>query len=432
VLMQMTYPRQLLPVKRLQAILLAVLLLWTGGCSSNEWARAGDLPRAPIVIGHRGASGYRPEHTLEAYHLAIVMGADFVEPDLVPTRDGVLIARHENRIDDTTNIVELVARGELPDRKAIKIIDGDVLTGYFTEDYTLAEIKLLRARERIPHLRPQSAAFDDRFEVPTLVEILALVHRVEEETGLAIGIYPETKHPTFFAEEGQHEDGSTIRMDVSEMLIEALVAEKFTDPRRVYIQSFEFSNLIRLRREIMPNHGVQFPLVQLYGDTSVPSREPASFSRPYDMTFNVREGRDLSRIYRELVDVVTIDKATRYRDLTGDAVLRFLERESATGIAPWKDDILAQEFARNFVRRARSAGLDVHPYTLRAEEHFLTVGADGRKQGITREILDLLDLGVTGLFTDYPDYGRFARDLWLRQLQPESSKGPHVRASGSP
>ena len=383
----------------------------------------------PIVIAHRGASGYRPEHTIEAYRLGIVMGAEFIEPDLVPTRDGVLIARHESYIDDTTNIDELVKRGELPDRKTTKVIDGKSFTGYFTEDYTLAEIKQLRARERIAKDRPQNTAYNDLYEIPTLAEIIAFVRRVEKTTGLRIGIYPETKHPTYFAEEGHfagengHADGSPIGMDLSTMLIEQLVAEKFTDPRRVIIQSFEFANLIRLRREIMPKHGVEFPLAQLFGDASLPSREPPSFARPYDMTFNARHERDLKAIYGELAGIVEITETTCYGDLTGDPVLRFLAQHSARALAPWKDNLLVDETTRAWVRNARAMGFDIHPYTFRAEERFLNLEADGqdrggRMQGITREILDLLDLGVTGFFTDFPDHGRFARDLWLKRRNP--------------
>lgn len=400
--------------------LTAPLLLFVA-CSQLP---TGQSPRPnvvrPIVIGHRGASGYRPEHTIESYRLAIVMGADFIEPDLVPTRDGVLIARHESRINDTTNIEEMVERGELPDRKTTKIIDGESLTGYFTEDYTLAELKTLHARERIANHRPQNTAYNDQERIPTLAEVIAYVRRVEKITGLAIGIYPETKHPTFFAEEGKHDDGSPIGMDLSEMLIETLVAENFTDPRRVIIQSFEFSNLIRLRREIMPRHGVAFPLAQLFGDASVPPQESPSFSRPYDMTYNARHGRDLKAIYGSLTEIVEITETTSYGDLTDDAVVRFLAEHSASALAPWKNNLLLDEETRAWVRRARQLGLDVHPYTFRAEEHFLSLEAEGKKQGITREILNLLDLGVTGFFTDFPDHGRFARDLWMQRQAKRS------------
>jgi glycerophosphoryl diester phosphodiesterase len=363
--------------------------------------RADDPRGIPIIIGHRGASGYRPEHTLEAYRLAIAMGADFIEPDIVPTRDGVLIARHESRIDDTTNIVDLVARGELPDRKATKVIDGHELSGYFTEDYALAEIKLLRARERNPELRPQCAAFDDRFEIPTLAEVIELAR-----PNPAVGIYPETKHPTYFAEEGSHFDGAPIGMDLSEMLVAELVAEQFTDPRRVYIQSFEISNLIRLRKRIMPDAGVEFPLVQLFGDTRLPSPEPASHSRPYDMTLHAREGRDMTALYGELAEF------TSYGELITEPVVRYMANEYATAVGPWKDNLLLDERSRDFVRTARTLGLGVHPYTFRTEQPFLNL------DDFAQEIENLLDLGITGFFTDFPDQGRIARDLWLERKLP--------------
>ena len=149
--------------------------------------------RHPIVIAHRGASGYRPEHTLASYELAIEQGADFIEPDVVSTKDGVLVARHENEIGGTTDVA---AHPEFADRRTTKVIDGVALTGWFTEDFTLDELRTLRARERLPEVRPGSAAFDGRFGIPTLQEIADLVRRESERRGRTIGLYPETKHPT--------------------------------------------------------------------------------------------------------------------------------------------------------------------------------------------------------------------------------------------
>ena len=163
-----------------------------------------------IVIAHRGASGYRPEHTLEAYRLAVQMGADFIEPDLVPTKDGVLIVRHENELSGTTNVS---VRPEFATRKTTKMIDGVESTGWFSEDFTLAEIKTLRARERIPEIRPNNTEFNDRFEIPTFAEVIQLTQQLSTAQR-PIGIYPETKHPTFFAKEGKHLDGSFIKQSV--------------------------------------------------------------------------------------------------------------------------------------------------------------------------------------------------------------------------
>src|SRR5215218_895570 len=185
--------------------------------------------RTPIVIAHRGASGYRPEHTLASYELAIGLGADFIEPDLVSTKDGVLIARHENEISETTDVA---ARPEFAARKTVKRIDGREVADWFSEDFTLAEIKTLRARERLPF---RDLSFDGRFEVPTFAEVLALARRKSAETGRTIGVYPETKHPSYFRSLGIP-------------LEEPLLAELRDAGLPVYIQSFEVRNLQELRK----------------------------------------------------------------------------------------------------------------------------------------------------------------------------------------
>ncbi|HYM36406.1 MAG TPA: glycerophosphodiester phosphodiesterase family protein, partial [Steroidobacteraceae bacterium] len=167
---------------------LGVLAMTTLSAMANDASR-------PIVIGHRGASGYVPEHTLTSYFIAVQQGADYIEPDLVSTKDGVLIARHENEIGGTTNVAD---HPEFAARKTTKTIDGKPIDGWFTEDFTLAEIKTLRARERLPSLRPGNARFDGQFEIPTFDEILALVRALERLRGPGaprIGVYPETKHP---------------------------------------------------------------------------------------------------------------------------------------------------------------------------------------------------------------------------------------------
>src|SRR4051794_13877824 len=167
--------------------------LW---CMSTTPMSLTALPFAsPVVVGHRGAAGYRPEHTLASYRLAAEQGADYLEPDLVSTRDGVLVARHEPEIGGTTDVAH---HPEFADRRTTKVVDGTSLTGWFTEDFTLAELKTLRATERIPHLRPANAAYDGRYEVPTFQEVLDLRAQLAEELGRPIGVYPETKHPTYF------------------------------------------------------------------------------------------------------------------------------------------------------------------------------------------------------------------------------------------
>ncbi len=201
-----------------------------------------------IVIAHRGASGERPEHTLESYQLAIDQGADYIEPDLVMTRDGVLVARHENEISGTTNVAE---HPEFADRRRTQVIDGEPMTGWFTEDFTLAEIKTLRARERLPELRPRNRVFDGRVFVPTFDEILQLAAAASERrgAGLKIGVYPETKHPAHFAAIGLAQEGAVVRA------LQQHGCGLAGSP--VFIQSFDPNNLRQLRGM------TSLPLVQL-------------------------------------------------------------------------------------------------------------------------------------------------------------------------
>jgi glycerophosphoryl diester phosphodiesterase len=213
-----------------------------------------------IVIAHRGASGERPEHTLESYQLAIEQGADYIEPDLVMTRDGVLVARHENEIGGTTDVA---SHPEFASRQRTQVIDGETLHGWFTEDFTLAELKALRARERLPELRRQNCAFDGRFAVPTFDEIMQLVLRANGAAGRdgarRVGVYPETKHPAHFA---------AIGLPLEMALLDTLRRYDYAKPGSpVFIQSFDPNNLRQLR------HMTALPLVQLLehevGDSAV-------------------------------------------------------------------------------------------------------------------------------------------------------------------
>ncbi|WP_200817615.1 glycerophosphodiester phosphodiesterase family protein [Calothrix rhizosoleniae] len=389
----------------------------------------------PLVIAHRGASGYRPEHTLAAYELAIRQGADFIEPDLVATKDGVLIARHENELSGTTDVAD---RSEFAHLKTTKMIDGVETTGWFSEDFTLAEIKTLRAKERIPDIRPQNTSFDGQFEIPTLEEIIDLLQKEEKETGRKIGIYPETKHPTHFAKAGTLINGGSINTSLGKLLIDTLVKKNFTDSQRIFIQSFEFENLIELQNKIMPDAGVDLPLVQLYGDITDDFVQPSSnFSHPYDMIYNAEQGKDLRAIYGNLVDLVTITPTTGYKDLVNDDVISYIASNYAEGIGPWKNSFLLRETIAEkvdcngdgvaevgtqltgevepFLETALKRGLEVHPYTLRAEERYLTLNTDGSCQNIITEVQQLLDLGVTGFFIDQPNFGRFGVKLYVRR-----------------
>jgi glycerophosphoryl diester phosphodiesterase len=391
--------------------------------------------RSPIVIAHRGASAERPEHTLAAYRRAIVDGADFVEPDLVLTRDGQLIARHDNELSSTTNVAEVSA---FADRRTRKRVDGVERTGWFSEDFTLEEIRCLRARERVPQVRPGNTAFDDE-RIPTLEEIIALVREMERSGHRAVGIYPETKHPTWFAREGRHLDGTPIRQSIGERLVAVLGSERFTDPARLFIQSFEFENLIELAERILPAAGLYVPLIQLYGDLDARfATGESSFSRPWDVVFNVHHGRDLTACYGALIDCVPggFDRDTHYGDLASPAVLEHIAGRYATGIGPWKDSLLPRVrddehrdapsvmtgAVHPLLARARAAGLDIHAYTLRPEAVYLSRGPGGEILSMEDEAVQLLELGVTGLFTDAPALGLRARTRF-QGLSPRMSPG---------
>ncbi|HEY7760492.1 MAG TPA: glycerophosphodiester phosphodiesterase [Burkholderiales bacterium] len=333
----------------------------------------------PIVIAHRGASGYMPEHTLAAYYLAIEQGADFVEPDLVATRDGALVVRHENEIGATTDVS---AHPEFAARRARKIIDGEQVEGWFTEDFTLAELKTLRARERLPQLRPGNTRVDGMFEVPTLDEVLALVQAVDWQRRVLaqqdgrpepppIGVYPETKHPSYFA---------GIGLPLEAGLVRALQRWGYAGrDAAVFIQSFESANLRALRRMS------ELRLVQLVD----------SGDRPHDLVLagDPRTASDLLTP-RGLAEIAS------YADAVG--VNKSLVIPCAA------DGSLAAP--TTLVADAHAAGLLVHAWTFRAENEFLPkefrYGSDPAALGdMIGEVRRFLAAGIDGLFTDQPDQG---------------------------
>ena len=364
------------PLRLLAALALTTLLALGAASASIAHPGGGDGTHSsePLVIAHRGASGYRPEHTLAAYELGARMGADYVEPDLVSTKDGVLVARHENEISGTTDVAD---HPEFADRKRSKSIDGGLpVEGWWTEDFTLAELKTLRAKERIPLNRPRNTRYDGRYEVPTFQEVIDLAERLSEELGREIGIYPETKHPTYFR---------SIGLALEEPLIRTL-RENGLDRRRanVFVQSFEVGNLEALDREL------RVPIVQLLGNKA---------AQPYDFK-------------------VTGDPRT-YADLATPAGLREIAGY-ADGVGPSKDYIVPRDAAGNslaptsFVDDAHDAGLLVHPYTFRAENPFLPLelrsGSDPAVWGDARsELEQFFALGVDGLFSDQPNIAVRAR-----------------------
>ncbi|WP_438765407.1 glycerophosphodiester phosphodiesterase family protein [Kushneria sp. TE3] len=366
------------------------------------------------LVAHRGASGYRPEHTLEAYRVAIEQGADTIEPDLVPTKDGVLVARHENLLNDTTDVAE---HPEFAERYTTKSIDGREYSGWFTEDFTLAELKTLGARERIPEIRGDNIAYNDKFEIATLEEMIALVREVEADTGREIGIIPELKHPTYFAKEGTLLSGERINIDTSQLLIDTLVAADFTAPTRLSIQSFEVENLMRLDKTIMPAAGVDLPLVQLIGGGGTPWDIQYNFNRDNDGA-NRCAYKDLdTRVTAETTysDLWTPEGAMAvagYADILGPSKSVILPTRALSvpvdgdgnGQAQVSQVATGEQSA--LVANAHAAGLEVVPYTLRNEESFQALHPDGTLRTPVEEYVGLISTGIDGVFTDFPANGR--------------------------
>ncbi len=323
-------------------------------------------PDGVTVVGHRGASGYRPEHTLAAYEQAILQCADYVEPDVVATKDGVLVARHENEIGGTTDVAE---RPEFADRRTTKVIDGRPVTGWFTEDFTLAELRTLRAVERIPAVRPGSAAFDGLYQVPTLDEVLDLARSSRTCDGEPVGVYPETKHPTYF---------DSIGLSLEEPLVAELAANGFDDARApVIVQSFETGNL----RELDAMTDV--PLAQLV----------SSSGAPYDL---VAAGDP--RTYAHLVTPAGLAEIATYADGVG--------LEKNVMIPRRADGTLGEP--TSVIADAHAVGLEVHGWTFRAENQFLPAefrsSSDPAAVGdLAGEIRAFLEAGMDGLFSDHPD-----------------------------
>lgn len=376
-----------------------------------------------LVIAHRGASGERPEHTLEAYRLAIAQGADFIEPDLVPTRDGILIARHENSLSGSTNVAD---KPEFAARRTRKQVDGVWVDDWFSEDFTLAEIRQLRARETKPNERPGNVAFNDQFGIPTFAEVINLAREESQRLGRPIGIYPETKHPTFFLNEGRRLDGEPIAQNTSAMLLDDLVASEFTDPKRVFIQSFELENLLQLKRVLMPHSGVEIPLVFLVGDVSRSTRpDESNFGQPYDVVWNARQNHSLPEVYGPMAQTLpNFGASTSYADLMTPEALALLHKDignlglwsaAVLGVTPAPKDAADPRprlgTLAPWLASAKSLGFGVHVYTIRKEAPFLFVDAQGKEQSAPQLIAALADAGVDGVFSDQPGLAAEVRDL---------------------
>jgi glycerophosphoryl diester phosphodiesterase len=365
-------------------------------------AAASDQPH-PLVIGHRGAAGYLPDHTLPGYALAIKLGADYIEPDLVSTKDGRLVARHEPNITATTDVAD---HPEFADRNRTAVIDGVTETGWFVSDFTLAELRTLRAIQPLPE-RPQR--FNGKFRIPTLEEVIALAKRYSKRYHRTIGIYPETKHPTYH---------KGIGLPLERKLVKILDKAGLNRRRApVFIQSFETANLKKLNK-ITPVRLVQLiDANDVNPDGSLDYTAP--FDRPYDWTASGRPGT-----FGDLTTNAGLDEVAGYAD----------------GIGPWKPYIISTAAvdingdgtvgdengdgvvnetdrkvlpATDLVARAHARGLLVHPYTFRNEAKRLAFDYGGNP---IEEYLRFYEAGVDGLFSDFADTAFAARELfWLQE-----------------
>ena len=339
-------------------------LMLSAGCAADEVIAQPTLNgQPPIVVAHRGASGERPEHTIASYKLAIEQGADFIEPDLVLTKDGILVARHENEISETTDVAD---RPEFAARKATKKIDGAEFTGWFTEDFTLAELKTLRARERLPQLR--STDYDGQFEIPTFEEVLTLLADVNAQRRAngdkPIGVYPETKHPSYFVSIGLPHEAPLLAM------LDRFGYRGRTAP--VFIQSFETGNLMDLRTK------TDLPLIQLMDESGGPADRPGT-------------------TYAAMASAEGLKAIAAYADGVGPSKSMVIPR-GALGTLGTPTDL---------VRDAHAAGLKVHPWTFRRENYFLPLGDKGGLNpaahgDLAAEIEAFLKAGVDGVFSDNP------------------------------
>ncbi|MCA9572811.1 MAG: glycerophosphodiester phosphodiesterase, partial [Myxococcales bacterium] len=318
-----------------------MVIAWLlGACSTTTPEVRVETPHT-LVIGHRGSPGHLPDHTLEGYRLAVAQGADFIEPDLVPTKDGVLVARHENDLSHTTDVAK-----RFPDRRATKTVDGAEITGWFAEDLTLEELRTLRAVQPFPS-RPHD--HDGRYGIPTFAEVLALRAELEKEAGRPIGVYPELKHPTYFRALGMPSEPG---------LIAALRdAGLVTEDAPVFVQSFEPTSLDRVAAELPVRR------ILLVDD----------------------------------LDASPADGSPTWGDLLADLPAL---RARVHGIGVHTSHVWTAQGPNDLVERAHAAGLAVHVYTFRMEPEKLGFAAEGDPR---RELRRFYELGVDGVFADYPD-----------------------------
>jgi glycerophosphoryl diester phosphodiesterase len=355
--------------------------LVTGLAATALVARlAAEAPRRrPVVLGHRGASALRPEHTLASYAKAVADGADFIEPDLVVTKDGELVVRHENNIAETTNVA---AHPEFAGRRTEKVIDGEKQLGWFTEDFTLAELKTLRAKERLPQLRPANAAMDGWFDLVTWAEVIDFAAGESLARGRPIGLVPELKHSTYF---------KGIGLPLEDRFLGTLAAHHYTRTCPLIVQSFETANLRYLRGKLGRPGNLQLMQLTVGG---MPTLRPADVAAA---------GGTLT--YAAMMAPAGLADIKRYADI--------LAPDTRTIIPLGPDGRLARPSP--VVADAHQAGLLVQPWTFRPENHFLAADfrngagdAARNEAGSVAEIRAYLATGIDGFFTDDPALGRRA------------------------
>lgn len=336
--------------------------------------------KRPLLIAHRGSSALRPEHTLGAYAKAIQDGADFIEPDLVCTKDGVLVARHENDITDTTDVA---ARPEFAGRKTTRTIDGQSLTGWFTEDFTFAELKSLRAKERLGALRPESQGYDGQFQIVSLEEIADFVAAEAAARGRVIGLIPELKHSTYFAGIGLPQEAR---------LLDRIARSAYLSRAPLVIQSFEVGNLKTLRPKVAAMTNVQ--LMQLVDDPKV---------SPPDLA-----AKGSNRTYADLLTPMGLKEVATYATYLAPATRMVIPLDANGRLAA----------PSGLVEAAHKAGLLVGVWTFRPENHFLAADfrddkgdAARNPAGSIAEMRRYLAAGLDAIFTDDPALGRQAIDM---------------------
>lgn len=397
---------------RLRAGMLACALAASAGLAfAHDDARDDGhdgVQRGPLVIGHRGGgSGYLPEHTLEAYALGIELGADFVEPDLVATKDGHLIARHEPNLINTTNVKDLP---QFAARKRTVMVDGAPDTGFFASDFTLAEIKQLRAVQPLPE---RGTAFDGKFQIPTLSEVIEFVKRKSAEKGRRIGIYPETKHPTYHR---------SIGLPLEDRLLTILSRAGWNHRGApVFIQSFETANLRYLRTR------TELPLIQLVDADDINPDGSISFAKPFDKPYDwVVSGR--SGLFSDLLTPAGLAEVKSYADGIGPWK-PYIRSSACTIVAGACSDINGDGKVNDadrhllpptdLIQRAHAQGLLVHPYTFRSEQRRLAADYAGNPAA---EYLMFYELGVDGLFSDFADDAVAARVQFLLKTDPDYAR----------